>query len=1008
MMIGQTVSHYRIIEQLGEGGMGVVYLADDTVLGRHVAIKTLTNTKGTGNQHFRGRFLREARAVSALSHPHIATIHDYGETDEGQPYIVMELVKGETLAELMLKETLTIPGSLKIIKQVAEALAEAHRHGIVHRDIKPSNVAINHRGDVKVLDFGLAKQIDLDSISPADPERQPLLNTQTREGVIVGTPMYLSPEQALGVEVDARSDLFSLGGVMYECIAGKPPFLGASPIEICAKVIRDEPPPPSQLNAEVSSELDRITLKALSKKQEARYQTADELIADLNQAEAEMQSYGSGPTVTRLRAPTPATRPTSALATLSDILKRPRLSVGYVAAVALLLSAGVLGYWLLTRPSPHVPSDEAQRWYDSGVAALREGAYHKASKLLEEAIKEDDRFALAHARLAETWSELDYTDKAKDELIRATDLVPNRFALPSLDGFWLQAVTAMVQREFAEASESYQKIVSNVGDSEKAYAYVDLGRAYEKNENLVKAIDSYMEATHRNPHYAAAFLRLGIAYGRNQDLHKAQQAFGEALRLYQLSTDPEGTAEVFFQQGSLLNSLDKFSEARNQLKQALEITASTNNKPQQIKTQLQLSSVAYSEGDAVHAEELANRALEMARSEKLDNLTTSGLIDIGNIFLLRGKYNESDRYFNQALQIAQLNKGRRGEAKALLSLASLRLQEGNANAAVDSIKPAVAYYQQGNYRKETSQALLLLGRASELQGNYDEARKAYEQQLRLAEQMGDPSQLAYAHVYLGSLLGYEERYAEALKHFQESQNINKGLGAYPRLAYDFMNQGHMLWQVGQYELARKAFSEATSLAKQPGVDNQQLRSWISLFESRMALSELNHQKAALLAQQSLASAGNEYKDILIQAKYTLGLAQALSGMLSAGLASCQQAVDLATEIRDPRLISSGQLALSRVLLEKGDSHNALKAALAAQEFFSRTALRHSEWQAWTVAALASDQLRDPIKARDYASRAEDGFEKLRQEWGAEIFEGYVRRSDVQYYRQRINDVLAGP
>ncbi len=254
-MIGQTISHYRVIERLGEGGMGVVYLAEDTLLGRRVAIKTLTNSAGPGNQHFRTRFLREARAVSALSHPHIATIHDYGETDEGQPYIVMEFVQGETLGELMLRETMTIPRAVEIIKEVAEALAEAHNHGIIHRDIKPSNVAINHRGEVKVLDFGLAKQIDLGPIDPSDPERQTLLNTETREGVILGTPMYLSPEQALGLEVDARSDLFSLGGVFYECLAGKQPFFGGSPVEICAKVIRDEPPPPSQLNADVPQEL---------------------------------------------------------------------------------------------------------------------------------------------------------------------------------------------------------------------------------------------------------------------------------------------------------------------------------------------------------------------------------------------------------------------------------------------------------------------------------------------------------------------------------------------------------------------------------------------------------------------------------------------------------------------------------------------------------------------------------------------------------------------------------
>src|SRR5438128_6570456 len=226
-MIWRTMCHYRIVEKIGVGGMGVVYVAEDTVLGRRVAIKTLTARRLTEDPHFRIRFLREARAISALSHPHIAMIHDYGETDEGEPYIVMELVKGETLGDLILKEALTIPRAIEIIEQVGDALAEAHRHGIIHRDIKPSNVAIDQRGEVKVLDFGLAKQITPGVLDGTDPEGQTLLNTHTLEGVIVGTPMYLSPEQALGVDIDVLRDLFSLGALLYECIAARPPFHGA-------------------------------------------------------------------------------------------------------------------------------------------------------------------------------------------------------------------------------------------------------------------------------------------------------------------------------------------------------------------------------------------------------------------------------------------------------------------------------------------------------------------------------------------------------------------------------------------------------------------------------------------------------------------------------------------------------------------------------------------------------------------------------------------------------------
>ncbi|HEY5446435.1 MAG TPA: serine/threonine-protein kinase, partial [Pyrinomonadaceae bacterium] len=174
-MIGQTVSHYRITEKLGEGGMGVVYLAEDKHLARRVAIKFLSST----DHHYRARFIREARAVSALSHPNIATVHDYGETDEGQPFIVMEYVKGMTLSAV-LDDGLTMLRSVEIVSSIAEALGEAHEHGIVHRDIKPSNVVINERGQVKVLDFGLVKHLFEQPSSGVDLDADTLYSTQTR------------------------------------------------------------------------------------------------------------------------------------------------------------------------------------------------------------------------------------------------------------------------------------------------------------------------------------------------------------------------------------------------------------------------------------------------------------------------------------------------------------------------------------------------------------------------------------------------------------------------------------------------------------------------------------------------------------------------------------------------------------------------------------------------------------------------------------------------------------
>ncbi|HYY59005.1 MAG TPA: serine/threonine-protein kinase, partial [Pyrinomonadaceae bacterium] len=539
-MIGQTVSHYRILDELGKGGMGVVYLAEDTHLGRRVAIKFLSDA--SDNHHFRARFLREARAVSMLSHPHIALIYDYGETEDKHPFIVMELVGGHTLGDLLQESGLTLARSLEIIEQVAEALSEAHAHGIVHRDIKPSNVLINERGQVKVLDFGLAKHVNEDQ-SQADPDANTLLSTRTHSDVVVGTPLYLSPEQATSAPVDARSDLFALGALLYECITGRPAFAGTNVIEIAAQVIHVTPLAPSRINERVPKGLDRIVMKALAKKAEERYQSAEEMLRDLhrvrqaigNDAHRIKRLNGTAASMTK-------TAQTSALVALSDTLRRPRLSI-FTVLVGVL--AAVLFGWVvlkLARPGPHRPAEGAQRWYETGTNALRDGAYFQASKALEHAIAEDNNFPLAHARLAEAWMELDYADRAKDELLRVATLVPDRSALPKADALYLEAIHAAVSNDFARAIALYREIARLTPDQPQVY--VDLGRAYEKNFERPKAIENYLEATNRDPRYATAYLRVGILYVQQLDAASATAAFDKAANLYQALGNAEGQAEV--------------------------------------------------------------------------------------------------------------------------------------------------------------------------------------------------------------------------------------------------------------------------------------------------------------------------------------------------------------------------------------------------------------------------------------------------------------------------------
>lgn len=283
-MIGQTVSHYRILSELGKGAMSIVYLAKDKRLNRYVAIKMLGAEHLTRTNQNHSRLLREARAISQINHPNIATIYDYGETQDGHPFIAMEYIEGETLADILKRKSLSVSYSVEIIAAVAAALAEAHGKGIIHRDIKPSNIIINKRGEVKVLDFGLAKQIEGFAQVDVTDSVQGYAETQTREGVVVGTPLYLSPEQALGGPIDQRSDIFSLGSVFYECLTGQPPFQAPSIIEICARIIRDEPILPSKINSEITKEVDSIVIKSLAKDPDKRYQSSIELSQSFRKA----------------------------------------------------------------------------------------------------------------------------------------------------------------------------------------------------------------------------------------------------------------------------------------------------------------------------------------------------------------------------------------------------------------------------------------------------------------------------------------------------------------------------------------------------------------------------------------------------------------------------------------------------------------------------------------------------------------------------------------------------
>lgn len=1008
-MIGQTVSHYRIIEQLGAGGMGVVYLAEDTVLGRKVAIKMLNEGNKLGRQHFHTRFLREARAASALSHPHIATIYDYGETPDGKPYIVMEYVKGRMLSDLIHEKSLSLERAIEIITDVAEALGEAHRHGIVHRDIKPSNVAINERGEVKVLDFGLAKHLNDLPNERLDPHTSAMLDTRTREGVIVCTPAYSSPEQALGVEVDARSDLFSLGSVLYECVTGRRAFSGSTDADTRAQVIRDDPLPPSTHNPGITKELDRIALKALSKKADKRYQSAEELARDLRKPESSLHydNYEMSHTIVK-SANTSALHASETRnpSSVTDTLSRPRLSILWIAMTLIPLSAVAFGLWYSLRPTPYKPTPEAQAFYNQGEVAIREGTFFKASKRLQRSVDADTQFAMAHARLSEVWNELDFVDQSQREFIRAQELA-NRSALIDEDSLRFQAIASTIKRDFARAVEDYRRLVQIVPESERKYAYVDLGRAYEKNEEPPKAIEAYREATKRDPKYATAFLRLGFALRRSQRFDDAHAAFDAAYQYFDLSNEIEGLTEVFYQRGMLFSQQGKVREAKEQLQQALQKSAALENQDQRIRTLLQLSNISITAGEPQQAQYFSQQAISLSQTNGMENLTAAGLIDIGNSYFLLGKYDEAETYFKQALRLATSYKGRRNEARALLSLASLGTHQSKPDDVRQYAERALTLYQQGGYRKETSQAYNILGNAYDQLGNYEAAVKTFKEQLELAEQVDDPQQTASSHEGLGVVLNHQQNYPEALDHFNKQHEIVSKLGIKLVVGYALMNRGTMLWQLGRYDEAEKDLTEARLVANNRGSEPfTELLAWIGVSKAQLELSRKNLPAAKSESRAALKLAGSKFKAIAIQAGYTLGLAQSLSRQTAAGRKNCEEAVVLAKTLPDPLPLSRALLALAEAELESGNLQKALKIGNEAQQRFAEANQLPSEWRAWLIQALAASRGPDNEQTAEFAFKARNTLSLLRESWSSEEYGTYTTRKDISSNIDQLNRLLS--
>ena len=588
--LGQVApAGYRLLELLGSGGMGEVYLADDLKLGRKVAIKFLLPDKKQDDEA-RRRLLREAQAAASLDHPGICTVFEMGETPDGRIFIVMQYVEGETLARVLERGPMAVRDALSLCGNLAEALAEAHHHGVIHRDLKPANVMVMPNRRPKLLDLGIAKVVT--QASPADRPRR-RFRARPGEVALIGTPGYMSPEQVQQRPIDGRSDLFSLGVVVFECLTGCRAFDGTSTLETIANVLYVHPPAPSSLRPELNGDHDELCARLMAKDREDRFQSADEVVGAISVLTSQTVRKTNGGHVVPVRR------------------WWSRYAPALTAGVVLMLAA--VGGWIWTRPRPlpPVPAD-SQQWYERGTDAIRDGAYFQAVQMLEQATKAFPDHALAYARLAEAQAELDNETAAKDALVRLSNVVPNESRLPEIERLRLQAARALVLRDMDSAASLYRRLVDLVPD--KSRAWLDVGRVQEAAGLTTDARESYSNAVAQDKTYAAAYLRLGTLHGLEANRREALNAFAEAERLYRATGNSEGVTEVIIRRGAFYDGGNEPKLARVELERAQGRAEDAKNIYQRLRIQIALSSVTASEGRLEDAQKIAMAAVKEAPS----------------------------------------------------------------------------------------------------------------------------------------------------------------------------------------------------------------------------------------------------------------------------------------------------------------------------------------------------------------------------------------------------------
>ena len=1012
-MTGQTISHYCVLDKLGEGGMGSVYRARDTRLGRTVAIKLV-------NARFTQRFEREARAIAALNHPHICTLFEVGD-HEGSPYLVMEYVDGKPLAG-----PLPPAQAVSLAIQIGHALAAAHKAGIVHRDLKPDNILINGDGSVKVLDFGLAKLL------PDLAGRTQPLSTISEQGEVAGTGPYMSPEQAQGEPVDARSDIFSFGAVLYEMFSGRRAFardnLGATLVAVASA----EPPPLSEAPADIA----RIVRRMLAKDRDKRYQSMDELLIDLQSAwkppewwqsrrgevilavglavtaglmlmlvrvwiEAARNAYllalagtlavafalaiilDTGRLRSRLLHWLAGPTTTSPPSHLDHALHSRRPSTPLLFALAIPFLAVAAGGYYLTRP--FAPNPQADTWRQRGVESLRDGAYLTAAKRLEQALQIDPGFSLARARLAEAYFELDLSDRAKEEMLRIRQDASSSWRLPRWTRLQTAAIESLLTHDRAGSIARYREMLSAVPKSQQPAVWFDLGRAQERDSDTQGAIESYKTAVRLDPQSAAAWLRLAQVYRRIADAPAALDALRSAEALYRAASNIEGLAEVDYSRGTLALDQRKPEDARPSLDRALRLAQESGNVHQQIRILLQAYEIPLLASDLDESLKIAQQAVDLARANRVETLTARALVILGQVHYLRRDSAAAGSHYRQALDIALQYRAPRIQALARMALANLYQQQDHYAQAREHAEAAAAYYRNGRFPADECRALMFIGRARRELGDLTGATGVFRLALNRFPPGTPNSSIALCHEGLGQVFLLQARFRDALDAFRRNYDLNAKDRSRLGMPRGLLNCARTHLALGETAEVEPLLTDAEQYtSRQPG---DGLYASIQAARAELALASGRLPQALSIARSLFAAVDRAATPTWVSRATLLVHVLNSSGRAREAAALCPDVLAAAGKLEGAFVLPRVSIVCAEAALASGDRAQALRLALPAAETFRSTGARDLHWQ-----ALA---LLSRLGQSDAAPRARAILEELQREWQPADYRRYLARPDIQ-------------